>query len=431
MTKYIAGALALFLAGCISAPAYTNLGNNVYQSNGSQADTQAAINASPAGATIVITNGYYTWSLGLTINKFVSLSGQSAGGVTITNNVARGDLVTVSGAAPFGIRISNLNFIQGNGHGSGRHMIVYTPILLHDCYFETNGKVWRSIQWATNGGVIWNCRFYSNRQDNGGIGFKAQGFDRSWTTNSTIGNADTNGTANTYVEDCTFKDLFLQAVDFDDNSRTVVRHCTFDNSAITSHGQDTSPAGARHWEVYNNTFTFTASGENYPLNLNYFFFVRGGTGVIANNMIPHIGSETWGEKSEITLTVFNIRRSSQFVPCQTSYPAARQIGQSYKNGVRITDPIYLWGNTGNGNYNNPAIIDYEPDQCGHGQLGANYIKLDRDYVLGSAKPAYVEYPYPHRLRSTASSRSSLQLPSSPAAPTGSRKYTHPHPSTTP
>jgi hypothetical protein len=423
--KIILSVLGFFLLGSIAGFAYTKLGNNILQSNGSQADTQAAINASRGGSTVMIPNGSYTWSAPIVINRAVNLTGQSKGGVTITNNVAGNDLITVSETVPFGIRIGNLNIVQGNGKGFGRHMVVYTPILLHDCYFETNGRVWRSIQWATNGGVIWNCRFYSNRQDNSGIAFKATGVDSSWTTNSTIGSTDVKGTANTYLEDCTFKDLFLQAVDFDDNCRTVVRHCVFDNSAIASHGQETSPAGARHWEVYDNTFIFTPSGENYPLNLNYFFYVRGGTGVIAHNVFPHIASQMWGEKGEILLTVYNIRRSSQFVPCQTSYPAARQIGQSFRNGSNVTDPLYIWGNTGNGNYNNPGIVDYEPDQCGNDQHCAMYLKTGRDYIVGSPKPGYSEYPYPHPLRKAIAS---ARLPETPAHAISSRtrEYEYPH-----
>lgn len=329
--NYISTAILLLFFPCVSSPAFTKLGNNVYQSNGSQSDTQAAINASKASGTVIIPNGSYSWFLGVTMEKPITLTGQSKGGVTITNNVIEKDLLTVAVPSALWGRISNLNFIQGNG--SGNHLAAHTPTLLHDCYFETNGRVPRSVLWATNGGVIWNCRFYSNQVDNSGIGFKTPSLDSSWTTNPTMGTADVKGTANTYVEDCTFKDLFLQAVDFDDNSRTVVRRCTFDNSAIASHGQETSPAGARHWEVYKNTFIFTPSGGNYPLNLNYFFFIRGGTGVIANNVIPHIGSQRWGEKSEITMTIFNLRRSSQFVPCQTSYPAARHSAKATRTGL--------------------------------------------------------------------------------------------------
>jgi hypothetical protein len=429
--KCIAGSVLLLVFGCIPLLAYTSLGNNIYQSNGNETDTQAAINAARPGATVIVPNGSYTWSFPLTIDKSINLKGETKGGVIITNNAGAKDLVTVGAKTPFGVRISNLNLVQGNGNGAGRHLVVYTPAFVHDCYFETNGRVWRSIQWETNGGILWNCRFYSNQQDNSGIGFKASGLDGSWTTNATIGTADTNGTANTYVEDCTFKDLFLQAVDFDDNSRAVVRHCTFDNSAITSHGQDTSPAGSRHWEVYNNTFVFTASGGNYPLNLNYFFYVRGGTGVIANNVIPHIASQTWGVKSEISLTVFNIRRSSQFVPCQKNYPAARQIGQSFKNGLRVTDPLYIWGNTGGGNYDAPGIIDYEPDQCGNGQRCSDYVKSGRDYVTGSAKPGYMEYPYPHPMRKTAALSPSVESFPAAALRDASARKKHAHPLTTP
>ena len=35
-----------------------------------------------------------------------------------------------------------------------------------------------------------------------------------------MGMADANGDKNTYLEDCTFRWIFLQAIDFDDNSRT-------------------------------------------------------------------------------------------------------------------------------------------------------------------------------------------------------------------
>ena len=79
-----------------------------------------------------------------------------------------------------------------------------------------------------------------------------------------MGMADANGDKNTYLEDCTFRWIFLQAIDFDDNSRTVMRHNVFDNAAITSHGQETSAVGARQWEVYDNEFIFTAGNNNNP-----------------------------------------------------------------------------------------------------------------------------------------------------------------------
>jgi hypothetical protein len=244
--------------------------------------------------------------------------------------------------------------------------------------------------------------------------------------------ADIKGTANTYVEDCTFNNLYLQAIDFADNSRTVVRHCTFNNSAITSHGLDTGLYGTRQWEVYNNIFTFTASGKTaaggtYPLPLNYFFYVRGGTGVIADNVIPEIKSQLWGDKAGILMTVFNVRRKSAYIPCQTTWPAIHQVGQGYNHGL-VRDPVYIWGNTGGGNYDNPGISDSQPDECGNGQLSANYIKPGRDYVTGSAKPNYIKYRYPHPLRNIVSTPSP---PRSPTTTSGSKKSAHPRSTVTP
>jgi hypothetical protein len=432
--KYFVGAILLTLLGSVSSPGYTKLSGDVYQSNGSETDTHAAIAAARPGNTVIIPNGSYTWSVPLTIDKPVNLRGESKGAVLIANDVAGKDLLTVAIPAALSGQISNLNFIQGDGHGSGRHLVVYTPILLHDCYFETSGSVWRCIEWATNGGVIWNCSFYSHDQDKSGIAFanstgSTHGTSGDWTKPDTMGTTDAKGIVNTYLEDCTFTDLYLQAIDFADNSRTVVRHCVFDNSAITSHGLDTGLCGTRQWEVYDNHFVFTTVGKTpaggtYPLPLNYFFYVRGGTGVIADNVIPEIKSQQWGEKASILMTVFSVRRRSAYIPCQTSWPALHQVGQGYRNGL-IADPVYIWGNTGGGNYDNPGINDWQPDDCGHGQLSADYIKTGRDYITGSARPDYAKFQYPHPLRSSFSSSSSTQRASDSPAPRPGRTHVSP------
>jgi hypothetical protein len=80
------------------------------------------------------------------------------------------------------------------------------------------------------------------------------------------------------------------------------------------------------FEVYNNRFIFTLGGDcipnPYPLHLNYWFFVRGGIGVITDNTFPKISSCLFGTKSALRRTVFNIRHDSEFAACQDSYPAA-------------------------------------------------------------------------------------------------------------
>ena len=405
------------LLGSVAALAYTKVQKGVLRSDGSAADTQRALQWAASGSTVVIPNGSYSWSTPVRIENNVNLRGESVGGVTIINNYDSGNLITAVPRTPFTASISALKFVEGPG-ATSRNCVtlsVAVPILLHDVEFETNGHLLRSITWTCNGGVIWGCSFYSHDQDNGGIAFAnsaggAKGVSTDWSTQDTLGMQDANGTRNTYVEDCTFKDIYLQAIDFADNSRTVVRHCNFANSALTSHGLDSGPYGARQWEVYQNTFSFSTAGtapggKSYPLPMDYWFYVRGGTGVFWGNQIPDMNSQQWGTKSTLKMTVFSIRRASEYIPCQTSWPAIHQVGQGYDHGL-VTDPIYIWDNTGGQNWKNPGIVDWEPDQCGHGQLSTNYLKLGRDYIVGSPKPGYTEFPYPHPFRRRALTTSS-------------------------
>lgn len=419
--------IGLLLSVPFSAIAFTNLGNGVYRSDGTPGDTQRAINAARPSSIVQIPNGAYTWTSGINIGKAVHLAGESVGGVTITNSSGIDGIILVTPARNGSIEISGLRVVCGTITGAGgyHHMRVFPsaggkPVLLHDCYFEGNGSgVVYSIEWCTNGGVIWKCKFASNYNFLGGIQFKHFNDNFTWTMPSTMGMADVNGTANTYVEDCTFTGMFIGCTDFDDDSRTVMRHCTIDNCQLYSHGQDTSPDGSRHWEVYDNTFVFTASGSppsfpkvTFPLNLQCWFAIRGGTGIIADNVFPNISTKNVA----IQMNVYSINRFSNSIPCQTHYPAPRQVGQTwigkggysyanapYDGSGYATDPVYIWGNTGSAT-DSPTFIgfnQYAPDECGHGQKITDYVNPGRDYILGKPKPGYAKYKYPHPLRVAA------------------------------
>jgi hypothetical protein len=435
LTKSVAGAIAFLSLCCLSAKGYVKLGNNTLQSNGSPGDTQAAINAARPGSTVEIPNGTYSWNSGVTIEgKAIRLRGQSLDSVTITNHSTLEPMVSVSEARNGNIEIAGLRFLPGfasgppglNNHVRVSHSPDGKPVLVHDCYFETNYvSVIFGLGWGTNGGVIWSCKFFSNYNLDGGIQLK-QGDGQTWRTPSTMGMADVNGTANTYIEDCTFTGIFIGCVDLDDNSRTVLRHCIFDNSMIYCHGQDTSPDGSRHWEVYDNKFIYAPSGSppgfskvTYPLNLQAWFSIRGGTGIIADNIFPNISS-----KNAIQLNVYSINRRSNSIPCQTRYPAARQVGQTwvgkggysyanapYDGGGYSTDPIYIWGNSGTAtdSPNFLGLNQYAPDECGNGQRIADYVKPGRDYILGKPKPGYIKFTYPHPLRVAAEARSDSSI----------------------
>ncbi len=167
--------------------------------------------------------------------------------------------------------------------------------LIHDCWFENDGGGVDAIFAASNQGLVWSCSFDDTwSQAAAAITLKWEfgAGDVSWRTNSTMGANDLNGATNFYVEDCDFHG-YLGAADFDSNSRVVFRHNRLDNSAISSHGADTSPIGLRHVEIYDNELIFDNFGDcdgSVTLPLPWFFWLRGGTGVITNNVLPAISS---------------------------------------------------------------------------------------------------------------------------------------------
>jgi hypothetical protein len=417
----IAGILSFTFFGSCCALAYGTSGG-VYLSNGSDSDTQAAIDAAPDGSTIQIPNGTYTWDSGIRCSKAIKIAGASAGGVTINDNNTGGAVVYLMPVSGKSIEFCNVNFQEGSAQGSkgNQHMLTVgyapgaAPILLHDCSFFSNGHILSQVLWSQNGGVIWNCTFDANFTSDESLQFKISSVD-IWTTPSTMGTADSNGTANTYVENCTFQHSIYETIDLDDGSRTVFRYNTMNNTIVVSHGQDSSPFGCRQWEFYNNTFIWTLGSNSTnpgptesPLNIQGFLMLRGGTGVIANNVLPDITSQAWGSKGSVNFACFSITQYR----CYTQYPIPRQIGQSWSGGNGsysysqesrdgsgyITDPVYIWGNLGGSFYNHPGTWDYTPDDCGNGLTSADVIQSGRDYKVNTPKPGYTSYTYPHPLR---------------------------------
>jgi hypothetical protein len=289
--------------------------------------------------------------------------------------------------------------------------------IIHDNYFNVpNFRLLHAVHLERNG-VLVHSNVFESLTQSGSSGSGGSGSGNldivasdasSWSRASTMGGDDFDGTANVYIEDNTFTNIYLQAIDCSENARTVIRNNTFNDSGFVCHGADTGTYGARHTEVYDNTFVFHSSGTingiTYPLALNWWWYVRGGTGVVTGNTMPNINSSMWGNKSEVNFIVQQLHRKAGPNACVSTYPALHQVGQSHDNVSRVTEPLYIWGNTGTGSPESPGMQDYTPDECGHDYVTyttANWIRLGRDYVTGVAKPGYVRYMYPHPLRGSA------------------------------
>jgi hypothetical protein len=378
-------------------------------------DVQTAVNSASNGDTVVIPNGSCTWTSGITTSKQITISGQTKGRVLITHSAGSGDLLAITTGSSFSTVVSNLNFLPGSG--TGRYMVIGgsgKPPLIHDNYFNLpDFQLVHAIHYERyGGGVIHHNTFESltasgtsgsSGAGSGGLAIKDQSSGVSWSTASTMGAADITGTANIYIEDNTFNNIYLQAIDCDDNARTVIRRNTFNDSGFVCHGADTSTYGARHTEVYDNTFVFHTSGSigpiTYPLNLNWWWYVRGGTGIVTGNVMPNITSTTWGAKAAVNFIVQQLRRNAGPNACCNTYACLHQVGQSHNGTSLTTDPVYIWGNSGSGTPESPGLQDYNPNECPGNNTTAQFVQLGRDYVVGSAKPGYTKYTYPHPLAS--------------------------------
>jgi len=339
----------------------------------------------------------------------------------LVNNSTSLALFSVTESTAGRTEISGIKIAAGTGTARGIAMLWANnglPILIHDCWIESSTNGGDSISADTNRGVIWNCSFDSSPFSMAPLALQHKdesSVTGSWSKPSTMGMADTTGMNNLYVEDCDFH-AFLNAFDNDDSGRIVVRHSIFDNAGFGTHGADTSSVGQRYFEVYDNQFIFNAYTDGTTFNLNWWFFVRGGTFVVADNVMPDIVSQDYGVKPAFNMTVMNLQRNGGPNPCWgagtsggAAYPAPRQVGLGRVTGTRGNDsmayvgdsePAYIWNITGS-----PLIqfSDYgagEPSSCTGStyDTSANYIVAGRDYYVGTPKPGYTKYTYPHPLR---------------------------------
>lgn len=366
----------------------------VQASSCSQSAVQTAISSAAHGDTVTVPAGSCSWS-GLSVNKAIHLKGAGTGQTNIT--LTGSNTVTKQSAGI--VRISSFSFIKNGGGNESKGFIVSgswknaEPVIIENNAFTISGSGLFLLDVA--GGVIIAGNSFTGGWDDSFIHPKNSGDSgNSWGSADTLGNRDTTGKLNHYVEDNTFYGGTNQGIDADDSTRVVYRYNDLTYSSFNTHGMATSPVGVRHFEVYQNRFRHLG-GSSQIANQNWAIWIRGGTGVIFSNQIDDIAGSTWGNKPEVKLTIRGAEDARPQGACSNvSYPVPRQLGQNHNGGNYFTDPIYLWGNIGAVNidagwsWGNPCGFNF-----------STFFQWGRDGVnTGTAKPGYTPYTYPHPLR---------------------------------
>lgn len=372
----------------------------------SLADVQAAVAAASDGDTVLIPNGSATWTGGISTTKQIIIRAQNytptpagtAGTATTSRNVTIQNnssvpLFQFTSGNSYHVGLGGIRFNEGTGGNNHVRFVgngAKVPFLF-DSYFQCkqrNGSATSVsiICWLAAGGVAWNI-YVSGEGFPGGAGgsgpdgasIYVQSSHRAWETASTIGSLDITGTVNLYIEDSTFYNVG-QCPDIEDQARVVMRHCLFDGAWGLTHGF-TGIWGGRHWEVYDSTYTVT--DRNRAIASRYFW-CRAGTGVFTDCVVnDHVDFGEWGHSKLLDVGDNTSPSGGWLMP--------RQPGCGHDGTAYVSDPIYIWNNTGSRAYSwgiNTSAGAWDI-----------YVQEGRDiYVNNGAKPAYAKFAYPHPLR---------------------------------
>src|SRR5439155_1448899 len=103
--------------------------------------------------------------------------------------------------------------------------------------------------------------------------------------------------------------------------KTLIHDCWF--SMGNGSGSAAIFAATNQGLVWNCSFDDTFSQLALGLQFKWedSFWMRGGTGVITDNILPAMSSTAWGDKANIPFSVLNISRNTGGYPCRRDYPA--------------------------------------------------------------------------------------------------------------
>ena len=386
---------------------------NVMEADGStpsgvDTDVEAAIAQVSDGDTVQVPTGSYTWD--------TDVDFQADTAVILTGSGNRETIITIGIDSMIDLQhtdsvIKNFHFVYPAGTG-------------FDIMIHATGQGWRITD-----------NFFDNQAGTSQISVQADGFNtlgliRPWglidhnilgdTKLQALGTALIDNTSwneasglgdkfTVYVENNTIARTQANALAVDSNygGGYVFRYNTVTDAEALAHGLQGANRATRRWEVYRNSFIYSAYGALAG-------FMRGGTGVWFGNRLtgawPNSYIKIDNERSCTSKTTS--------LQCDGTSPWDENVGAGDAAGYRCrdqigastdtvkwvstegsegeftqtTDPAYAWDN-----YMGATSVEFQV--AGNCAAETAHIVSGRDFVNNgdTPKPGYTAYQFPHPL----------------------------------
>lgn len=377
-------------------------------------DVKSLIDAASSGDTVQLPVGFITFTETIIIpsSKSIIIKGMGIDSTVITSNSAI-PLIEVNYNDNSSTRITDITFLSAK-EGTTALKVFGLHWRIDHCSFKTVDPSIRveaiyagaSTSQEHPVGLIDHCDFTDSRIvvfGGPGGGYLAH---KNWNTPLGLGTDNA-----VFVEDNIFNKIGGNIMDSNYAGRYVFRYNIINDSQVMTHSVQGYNRASRSWEIYNNVFNAVNSGNWTP------FFIRGGTGVIFNNVIN-------GYFSQANITIDNVRSCEDKPVCgqadgtspwdginqdANGYPARDQIGRSGdislwtdQNPYPIQDsvPAYSWNNEWRYNGNTTAVVFYVHNASADCNRNNLFLVEGRDfnnYNMSIDYPAYTPYTYPHPL----------------------------------